>query len=64
MNGLFPIIRRKRTPLTVADAPPVVASNVEPVPVVNDECRMTNAEGSPKAEARSGAEAEPETHGE
>jgi hypothetical protein len=60
MNGLFPIIRRKRTPLVVADAPLAVASDVEPVPVVNDECRMTNDEGSPKPEARSEAEA----HGE
>jgi hypothetical protein len=31
MNGLLPIIRRKRRPLVVADAPPVVAGNVEPV---------------------------------
>ena len=30
MNELFPIIRRKRRPLIVEDAPPVVVGNVEP----------------------------------
>lgn len=53
MQGLYPIIRRKRVPLVVADAPPVVVGNVEPVPVVarvNDEARMPNGEGSPKLE--------------
>jgi len=28
MDGLLPIIRRKRRPLVVADAPPVVVGNV------------------------------------
>ena len=31
MDGLFPIIRRQRRPLVVADAPPVVVGNVVPV---------------------------------
>lgn len=31
MDGLFPIIRRVRRPLVVADAPPVVMGGVEPV---------------------------------
>ena len=31
MNELFPIIRRKRRPLILEDAPPVVVGNVEPV---------------------------------
>jgi hypothetical protein len=31
MNGLFPIIRRKRRPLVVADVPPVAAAPVQPV---------------------------------
>ena len=31
MQGLLPIIRRKRRPLLVADAPPVVGADVEPV---------------------------------
>jgi hypothetical protein len=30
MDGLFPIIRRQRRPLVVADAPPVVVGNVAP----------------------------------
>ena len=34
MNQLYPIIRRKRRPLTVDAAPPVVVVNVEPVPLV------------------------------
>ena len=34
MNTLYPIIRRKRRPLIVADKPPVVAGSVEPVQVV------------------------------
>jgi len=33
MNGLYPIIRRRRVPLMVRDAPPTVAANVEPVKV-------------------------------
>ena len=33
LNQLLPIIRRKRKPLVVADAPPVVVGNVEPVQV-------------------------------
>ncbi len=31
MQELYPIIRRKRRPLIVADAPPIVVGNVEPV---------------------------------
>ena len=30
MNTLYPIIRRKRRPLIVADAPPVVVGRSEP----------------------------------
>ena len=33
MNELFPIIRRQRRPLLVADTPPAMAGNVEPVKV-------------------------------
>jgi hypothetical protein len=51
MQGLYPIVRRKRVPLVATDAPPVMVGNVEPVPVVNDEARMTNAGGSPKPES-------------
>jgi hypothetical protein len=31
MNGLFPIIRRQRRPLIVADVPPVAAVTGQPV---------------------------------
>jgi len=31
MDGLFPIIRRKRRPLIEADVPPVAAGPVQPV---------------------------------
>jgi hypothetical protein len=31
MDKLFPIIRRKRRPLVVADVPPAVAASVQPV---------------------------------
>jgi hypothetical protein len=34
MQTLYPIIHRKRRPLVVADAPPVVVGNVEPVKAV------------------------------
>ncbi|HEU5071740.1 MAG TPA: hypothetical protein VFV96_15145 [Verrucomicrobiae bacterium] len=34
MNTLYPIIRRKRRPLFVADKPPVIAGNVEPAKAV------------------------------
>ena len=34
MDGLLPIIRRKRRPLVGVDAPPVVVGNVAPVPAV------------------------------
>ena len=34
MNELLPIIRRKRRPLIVVDAPLVVVGNVEPVQAV------------------------------
>ena len=30
MTNLYPIIRRKRRPLILSDAPPVVVGNVEP----------------------------------
>jgi len=33
MNQLYPIIRRVRRPLAVADKPPMVVGNVEPVEV-------------------------------
>ena len=33
MQTLYPIIRRARRPLLVADTPPVVVGNVEPVKV-------------------------------
>jgi hypothetical protein len=33
MTGMFPIIRRKRRPLIVADVPPVAAGPVQPVAV-------------------------------
>ena len=31
MNGMYPIIRRKRRPLILADVPPVAAGPVQPV---------------------------------
>ncbi len=31
MNGLYPIIRRVRRPLIVADAPPPAVGNIAPV---------------------------------
>jgi hypothetical protein len=31
MDKLYPIIRRKRRPLVVADVPPAVAASVQPV---------------------------------
>ena len=34
MEGLFPIVRRKRVPLVVEDTPPVMIGNVEPVQAV------------------------------
>ena len=34
MNQLYPVIRRKRRPLIVDAAPPVVVVNAEPVPPV------------------------------
>ena len=34
MEGLFPIVRRKRVPLVVEDTPPVMVGNVEPVTAV------------------------------
>ena len=34
MEGLFPIVRRKRVPLVVEDMPPVMIGNVEPVQAV------------------------------
>ena len=40
MNGMYPIIRRKRRPLVEADVPPVVAGPVQPVvasPLVESE---------------------------
>ena len=43
VNGLYPIIRRKRRPLIVADAPPTVVADVEPVQT-NAERGTVNAE--------------------
>ena len=34
MEGLFPIVRRKRVPLVVAATPPVMVGNVEPVTAI------------------------------
>ena len=34
MEGLFPIVRRKRVPLVVEDTPPAVIGNVEPAQAV------------------------------
>ena len=34
MEGLFPIVRRKRVPLVATDTPPAVVGNVEPVQAV------------------------------
>ena len=34
MDGLLPIIRRKRRPLLVVDAPPVVVGDLAPVQAV------------------------------
>ena len=41
MNELLPIIRRQRRPLIAADAPPLGAGKVEPVPPV---ARVENLE--------------------
>jgi hypothetical protein len=61
MNTLYPIIRRKRRPLIVADKPPVVAGNVEPViavatkpvePVVaENETKASDAKATPELDA-------------
>ena len=42
-NGLYPIIRRVRRPLVVADAPPAVVENVEPVQPVAVKVEDENA---------------------
>lgn len=49
MNTLYPIIRRKRRPLVVADKPPVVAGNVEPVqPIATTPAESVQADGKPQ----------------
>ncbi len=49
MQDLYPIIRRKRRPLIVADAPPVAAVNVEPVNVGNGLTASPNQDRSDTA---------------
>ena len=51
MNGLYPIIRRRRVPLMVRDAPPAVAANVEPVRV---EAQATDNEAQTTEPAEAG----------
>ena len=41
MQDLYPIIRRKRRPLVMTDAPPVDIGSVEPVNVVASLARTT-----------------------
>ena len=57
MNELYPIIRRKRRPLIVEDAPPVVLGNVEPVKVEATVSREGNEGGEGKTENLSDAHA-------
>jgi hypothetical protein len=47
MNNLFPIVRRKRRPLFVEDAPPVMVGNVEPV---NADAKSESEDGGLKME--------------
>ena len=60
MTNLYPIIRRKRRPLIVADKPPVVVGNVEPVnavatkpvePVVIDKPQASDDKTTPELDA-------------
>lgn len=57
MQNLFPIIRRKRRPLIVADAPPVVVGKSVPdgppspvQPVVTKPAEPVESEDEPKAD--------------
>lgn len=45
MNQLLPIIRRVRRPLLVADTPPVMVGNVEPVPASAATTKTTSVPG-------------------
>lgn len=58
MQGLYPIIRRKRRPLLVDDAPPVKAGSVEPVQATAKRESREGREGA--ADQVSDAEALPE----
>ena len=49
MDQLYPIIRRKRRPLIVADVPPVAAGPVQPV-VVADGQRVESVPAAPAPE--------------
>lgn len=58
MNGLLPIIRRKRRPLLLEEAVPVVVGNVAPVPaeatkpvepvVIKSAAKASDAKTNPK----------------
>jgi hypothetical protein len=49
MDKLYPIIRRKRRPLILADVPPVAAGPVQPV-VVADGQRVESVPAAPAPE--------------
>ena len=60
MTNLYPIIRRKRRPLIVADKPPVVVGNVESVngvatkpvePVVTDKPQASDDKSTSELDA-------------
>jgi len=61
MQTLYPIIRRKRRPLLVVDAPPVVVGNVEPVQavatkpietvVISDKAQASDGKDTPELDA-------------
>lgn len=52
MNQLLPIIRRQRRPLLVADTPPAMAGNVEPVKVeASAEREVPSTESKPTEHA-------------
>jgi len=57
MKELYPIIRRKRRPLVVEDAPAVVVGSVEPVKVEAAVSREANEGGEGKNEILSDAHA-------
>jgi hypothetical protein len=56
MNELFPIIRRKRRPLVVSAAPPVVVGSVEPLQVVARPAEPVVTGEDPKANDAKAAE--------